>query len=455
MGVEMAGVEVKSAFLVKRRYGIGWRWVGQIKYKDPNKGWRTMKKALTDAEGSPIMTDADILDEDGNKEQTTRNIRKAKRALDAWRAAVEGTPLGGRSMVPDYISTDLAGREGSIQGSTMRKYREYVSMMRRSPLANVQMRDLTTAGVRAWVQWMKLEGGSDGSGLRPSTIKTAYSLLSLTCRRAVENGHMSSNPCVKGLLKDETPVPQTRADVDAGRPNALDVDGVRRANALLDGTGNGRLRIGARLALACGLRSQECCGLLWRDVDLDRGTLVVSGAIGRGGGRTYDKEPKTPDSKRTVLIPSPGVAELRAWRDHQRARWQVLAEGQESAEGIPPFDECYVVGWPDGRFMTPHALSNAWTRLAKQGDEDGPLVGTRGRRCTFHDLRHSYATHAIANGADVRSVAALMGHKDASVTLRIYADALPDAKARAVDAISATLTAGSSWASGDAESDGI
>ena len=444
----MAGVEVKSAYLIKRRYGIGWRWVGQIKYKDASDGWRTLRKALTDNDGNPIMTDADTTDDDGKKVQTTRNIRKATKALDAWRAAIEGTPLGGRSTVPDYIAADLDGR-GGLHGSTLRKYREYAALIGRSPLARVQMRDLDTKTVRSFVRWMRDEGGRDGHGLKRSTIKTAYSLLSMTCRRAVQDGNMATNPCVRDLLKEEVPVPQTRAEVDATKPNALDGAGVRRVNALLDATANGRLRVGARLALACGLRSQECCGLRWEDVDLDGRTLSVSGAIGRREGRTYDKEPKTPDSRREIPLPAPVAAELGAWHDDQRARWQMLTEGQENAKDIPDFAKCYVVGWPDGRFMTPHALGNAWTRLAKAGDDGGEIVGTRGRRCTFHDLRHTFATHAIAGGADVRSVASLMGHKDASITLAIYADALPDAKARAIDVASTTLVVGSSWA--DAE----
>ena len=443
----MAGVRgAGHGSLAKRHTTNGWRWCGQVRYKDQSGKWHTMLKALTDEDGNPIMTDADTTDDDGKKVQATRNIRKARKALALWCAEVEGTPTGGRSTVPDYMDADLNGREGSIQGSTMRKYRDYAALVRRSPLANVRMRDLDTKKVRAFVRWMKSEGGREGSGMKAATIKSAYSLLSQTCRRAVQDGDIAANPCVAGLLKEELPVPQTRADVDARRPNALDADGIRRANVMLDAATNGRLRIGARLALACGLRAQECCGLTWADVDLDSRELRIDRAIGREEGRTYDKAPKTPDSMRTVPMPMAVADELRSWRESQRAQWQTLADGQEDADEVAEFPDCYVVGWADGRFMTPHALGNAWSRLAAKGDDDGPLMGTRGRRCTFHDLRHTYATHAIANGADVRTVADIMGHRDASVTLGIYADALPDAKARAVDVAASTLTAGSAWA---------
>ena len=47
---------------------------------------------------------------------------------------------------------------------------------------------------------------------------------------------------------------------------------------------------------------------------------------------------------------------------------------------------------------------------------------------TYHDLRHSWATIAISQGVDVKVVAATLGHANESVTLRVNADALPEAK---------------------------
>lgn len=442
----MAGIDVKSAYLIKRQYGTGWRWVGQIKYKDAGDKWRTIRRALVDEDGNPILTDADSKDSDGNKVQTTKNIRKAKKALKLWRESVQGKPMGGRMLVADYISSDLKGRTGSIQGSTMRKYREYAAIIGRSCLADVPMRELDTPKVRAWVQDMKRQG------MAPATIKTAYNLLHKTCERALQNGDIASNPCVRGILREDAPRALTSEEVNATKPNALDVVGVRRANVLLDSASNGRMRVGARLALVCGLRAGECCALRWRDLDLDACTLRVNQAIGRADGGTYDKPPKTADSLREIPIPAVICSELTAWRAIQEADHARAAEEQERE--VVPFPDCYIIGYADGSFVTPHALGNAWSRLARKGDSDGPLIGTRGRVCTFHDLRHTFASHAIANGADVRSVAALMGHKDASVTLRIYADALPDAKARAMDAVSSTLTLGSLWAGEDGATDG-
>ena len=64
----------------------------------------------------------------------------------------------------------------------------------------------------------------------------------------------------------------------------------------------------------------------------------------------------------------------------------------------------------------------------------------------LHDLRHTYATHLIATGADVRTVAALMGHADPAVTVRRYAAALAAARDAAGTRAAPVLTTGTRYA---------
>ena len=95
----------------------------------------------------------------------------------------------------------------------------------------------------------------------------------------------------------------------------------------------------------------------------------------------------------------------------------------------------YVIGGADGSFMQPHYLSNRWRRTADALE----LVGTEGKRPTFHDLRHTFATAAIAHGVDVKSVSSMMGHANAAMTMNTYASADPDAKRRASDAVARAI----------------
>ena len=60
-------------------------------------------------------------------------------------------------------------------------------------------------------------------------------------------------------------------------------------------------------------------------------------------------------------------------------------------------------------------------------------------RWRLHDLRHFSATQAIAGGHDIRSVAARLGHADASMTLRVYAHAIAGRDRQIVGTMAAVI----------------
>jgi len=442
----MGAIELSEGSLTKRPYKGGLRWYGQIRYKsEDGKKWQTKKKALTDEAGNAIMTDPDRKRRDGTTQRTTRNIRAANAALARWRESLAGSVYDRNATVKAYVKNDIKARKGAIAGSTARGYAEYVPIIANG-LEGVTMAQLDAKAVREWVRHMKERG------LSPNTMRKAYNLLAQTCERAMENGDISSNPCTARIRREDLPSTGGR------QPNALDSKGVARVNALLDAADNPRLRIGARLALACGLRQGEVCGLRWRDVD--GGILHVRECVADVGGGTVVKSPKSAAGKRDVPIPRALARELAEWREVQHAEWEKAARGQE--EEVVAFADCRVIGYADGNHYTPHALGRLWRKLAKgkhdrdpndrrkrgEGWEPGrkPIKGTQGTVVTFHDLRHTYATQAIAAGADVRSVAALMGHADVSMTLNTYADAAPEAKLAAQRKAAPVLEMGSRYA---------
>ena len=103
--------------------------------------------------------------------------------------------------------------------------------------------------------------------------------------------------------------------------------------------------------------------------------------------------------------------------------------------GLPFSNDLYVLGKVDGSNLAPHALWEAWKVIAASLG----LVGTQGKAPTFHDLRHTFATAAISEGVDVKSVSSILGHPNAAMTLNIYASADPDAKRRAAETVSEAM----------------
>ena len=65
--------------------------------------------------------------------------------------------------------------------------------------------------------------------------------------------------------------------------------------------------------------------------------------------------------------------------------------------------------------------------------------GVLGKAPTFHDLRHTYATVAIASGVDVKTVSSVLGHSSAAMTLDVYAVADPVAKRMSAEVMASSI----------------
>jgi integrase len=115
--------------------------------------------------------------------------------------------------------------------------------------------------------------------------------------------------------------------------------------------------------------------------------------------------------------------------------WQKTQRTRAVAAGVTFPGTLYVTGRIDGSYQSPEVVSHEWHALSKALG----VRGTEGRIATFHDLRHTFATCAIAEGVDVKTVSSILGHANAAMTLNVYASADPDAKRRAAKTINAAM----------------
>lgn len=156
-----------------------------------------------------------------------------------------------------------------------------------------------------------------------------------------------------------------------------------------------------------GLRRGEACGLQWADVDFDKQEIKIRRTI------CYDPERKIYENStktgRTRTVPAPPVV-FSLMR-------QLRGEQAESCMSKWVFSQ-------DGASEVMHPQSpDKWLR--QFGQKNGI------EHLHPHKLRHSFATLGIINGADVTSMASLLGHADASTTLRVYAHADDESRRRA------------------------
>lgn len=176
-------------------------------------------------------------------------------------------------------------------------------------------------------------------------------------------------------------------------------------------------RVGHAWELALsGLRRGEIAGLRWADVDFDAKTLSIVNNRVMAGGASVENDPKSVASRRTLPLPDRLVSVLRSAKARQSAERLALGAGA--------FE--YVVSNEAGEPYSPAVLSRYWRDAVK-------AAGVR--HIKLHAARHTCATLMHLQGVPIAVIAAWIGHKDASLTMRLYAHSQDEALKAAGDSL--------------------
>ena len=239
--------------------------------------------------------------------------------------------------------------------------------------------------IRAWLGAQQQRGLAKRSAARAlSALRTFYRFLNATRGLEVNPAKAARTPKLERKLPDYL----DRAEIDL-----LFEEAERRAAA--GGFREGRDLAMLELFYATGIRLGELAGLNEQDVDVVSDQLKV-----RGKG------------KKERIVPV-GKHAGRALRRYYRLRDAVLAETRQERRALFVSRR--------GKRLTPRAVQLVIKRLlsalARSGTVEGVGVGARGDRgLHVHSLRHSFATHLLDAGADLRAVQELLGHASLSTT---------------------------------------
>lgn len=183
-------------------------------------------------------------------------------------------------------------------------------------------------------------------------------------------------------------------------------------------------RLMALLLYGAGLRLLECCHLRVKDIDFDRNQVTVR----RGKGA----------KDRMTMLPAAAKADLAAHLERMRAQHQRdLAKGTGFVElpaslavKLPNAAREWSWQWvfpatrhylhPESGELRRHHLHETVVQAAVR---DAVRASGISKRATSHTFRHSFATHLLEDGSDIRTVQELLGHASVATTM-IYTHVL-------------------------------
>ncbi len=253
--------------------------------------------------------------------------------------------------------------------------------------------EVDTLAVRAFLSHL------DREGLKRSSISRALSALKSCFRYACRMGFLPGNPAQ----------PVKSPKVEKTLPRHLrpgEIERLIEAPSEEETEFEARDRAIAELLYSSGLRVSELVGLDWPDLDFSSRMLRV---LGKGG------------KERVVPFGRPAAAALEEWRRH----WPEV-RSRAAAEPDRPI------------FLNKHGrrLSDRMVRfiIDRRTEAAGVPDGVHP-----HTLRHTFATHLLEEGADLRTIQELLGHSSLSTTqrythveierlLKVYRDAHPRAR---------------------------
>lgn len=306
----------------------------------------------------------------------------------------------------------------SIKQSTYSSYEAYIRVHLKPYLGELDLKDLSPRTLQQLYNYK-----SEAEGLSPKTIININLFLHKALAYAVTEGYISSNPAAGvNLPRGKKPQIQILTRDEQAR--------------LMQCSYQHRYGVFVRLVLFTGLRLGELLGLRWEDVDAASGVLHVRRTlnrlkkvnqpvhVGEAATEIVIQEPKTQNSIRAIPLLPAVLQELQNWQ-HVQQQDAALAKERYCPSG-------FIVTNPYGGIIEPRTFKDYYNQILQ-------LSGLQ--HFTFHALRHTFASRAMEQGMDPKTLSVMMGHYSVSFTLDTYAHVLNGHKQEAVALLEDLFTA--------------
>lgn len=310
----------------------------------------------------------------GKRVQREKRVRGSKREAESVLARMLAESgriptAGARMTLSDYVeSVYIPSARARLREDTVQGYRSSLDTNILPALGRVPLADIDAAMVDAMLSRVA----------KPGARRRAY----VTLRQVLR--HAQRRRLLSWVATDAVECPA----VPRYEPRVLDEAEAARVLSAFRGD---PVEFAVLMALGCGLRRSEICGLDWEDIDIQARAVHVHDPVVYVHGKECRNGTKTANSLRYVSLPESFAARL--------------------AEIMPPAAHGPCLPGPHSGRIHPDALSARYDASAR-------AAGVR--YTCLKDLRHSHATIMLAAGVDVVTVSRRLGHSSVSVTDRFY-----------------------------------
>ena len=290
--------------------------------------------------------------------------------------------------------------EMNLKETTKAGYRNAIYNHIIPSLGEIPLEELTPEVFQKFIAEKKVSGRLQyedkfGKGLSDRSIRLMFIVCKTAFDKAVEVGCLNKNP-----LNDLKAPPKNRKEMQV-----LSQDELYRF--LLQAKYDDYLEI-VLLALTTGMRRGEILGLKWEDINFETGELHICRQVTCVDGKIIVSTPKTKTSERIIILPESVVGVLSKYKDTVNSEWVFPSPLNKDLPREP-------------------------TSVYKKTQRILERAGCK--KVRFHDLRHTFATNALANGVDIKTLSMMIGHVSAETTIDIYLHSTIEMKKIAADKI--------------------
>ena len=383
-----------------------------------------------------------------SKSETEALLRKAMEDYEAKKFVAKSENATVGMLLDMWVEEEL--KPGNLSNGTVMSYQGTVNRIKQYPISNRKLKSVTADHLQSFMDQISFGGvNPDGTTAKPLSkgyLRLFSAVLQGAFRFAVFPKRMISfNPMQyvvwRGKKDDYELFSDDNGDV-ATMP-MLTHEMYLKLEDFLKAKDNPAL-LPIQIAYYTGLRIGEVCGLTWQDVNLEKQYLTVRRSMRYNNARHKTEIGATKRRKVRTVDFCDTLAEIlrTAKLEHHKNRFKygelfclnyyvevkekdrtyyevyTLPRNEKVPEGYKEIS--FVCLRTDGAYESPSTIGIMCKRVSKK------VEGLDGFH--FHQLRHTFTSNLLSNGAAPKDVQELLGHSDVSTTMNVYAHSTREAK---------------------------